>query len=255
MTRLGILGATTLTVVLLAGEVLAQRGGAVRGGMRGAVAGGLIGGDDGAATGAKIGVVTGATRAAIDRENDARATYQNTADYKSATLSNFNQEPVQILGTTPSGTAKKTKTESQILKDKKPLVGVTFPADWNVKTGDNYISAGSPDGHAYSMFVAAAGITDKQAGVKKVQEGLGNFLKDIKYDDPSETKGGAVVITGTGKAKKAGTDVVFAVGVFEAAKGQFVGAAFVVDSKLDDHYKETVRGICETIRRAKDFKE
>jgi hypothetical protein len=61
------------------------------------------------------------------------------------------------------------------------------------------------------------------------------------------------VITGTGMAKKAGRDVVFAVGVFEADKGEFVGAAFVVDARVDDHYKETIRGICETIRRAKDF--
>ena len=32
-----------------------------------------------------------------------------------------------------------------------------------------------------------------------------------------------------------------------------VAAAFVVDSKIEDHYKETVRGICQTIRRANDF--
>jgi len=47
--------------------------------------------------------------------------------------------------------------------------------------------------------------------------------------------------------------MLFAAGLFEAAKGQLVGAAFVVDSKVEDHYKDTVRGICETIRRAEDF--
>ena len=62
-----------------------------------------------------------------------------------------------------------------------------------------------------------------------------------------------MVITGTGKGKKAGVDVVFAAGFFDAGKGQLVGAAFVVDSKIEDHYKETIRGICQTIRRAKDF--
>ena len=62
-----------------------------------------------------------------------------------------------------------------------------------------------------------------------------------------------MVITGTGKGKKAGVDVVFAAGLFDAGKGQLVGAAFVVDSKIEDHYKETVRGICQTIRRAEDF--
>jgi hypothetical protein len=255
MKRLGILGVLALAVALLACDVLAQRGGAARGGMRGAVAGGMINGSDGAATGAKIGAVTGATRAAIDREAEARTQYQTTGEYQNATLSNYNQAPMEILGATPTGDAKKTKTESLIRKDGKPLLGVTFPTDWNVRTGDNYISAVSPDGHAYSMFVAAAGITDKQAGVKKVKDGLEYYLKEVKYDEPSETKGGATVITGTGKGKKAGVDAVFAVGLFEADKGQFVGAAFIIDSSLDKHYKETVRGICETIRRAKDFTE
>jgi hypothetical protein len=89
--------------------------------------------------------------------------------------------------------------------------------------------------------------------MKMVQAGLENYLKEIKYDEPVETKGGALVITGEGKAKKAGVDVVVAAAVFEAGPGQLVGAAFVVDSHVDDHYKETVRGICQTIRRAADF--
>jgi hypothetical protein len=42
------------------------------------------------------------------------------------------------------------------------------------------------------------------------------------------------VITGTGKAKKAGVDVVFAAAVLDAGNGQLVGAAFVVDAKMDD---------------------
>jgi hypothetical protein len=105
------------------------------------------------------------------------------------------------------------------------------------------------------MLVTKEGIADKQAGIKKVKEGLEKFLKDVQYDEPSKTKGGAEVITGTGKAKKAGVDVVFAVGLFEATQGQFVGAAFVVDSKLEDYYKETIRGICQTIRRAEDFEK
>jgi hypothetical protein len=78
-------------------------------------------------------------------------------------------------------------------------------------------------------------------------------LKDIDFDDPTETKAGSLVITGTGKAKKADVPVVFAAAVFDAGNGQLVGAAFVVDAKMDDHYKDTVRGICETLRRAKDF--
>jgi hypothetical protein len=103
------------------------------------------------------------------------------------------------------------------------------------------------------MLVSLEGVADKETAIKKVKQGLANYLKDINYDEPKETKGGAVVITGTGKAKMAGVDVAFAAGIFDAGKGQLVGAAFVVDSKIEDYYKETVRGICQTIRRAEDF--
>ena len=254
MTKLGILGVTSLALAMLASDALAQRrGGAVSGGMRGAVVGGMVGGSEGAATGAKIGVVTGATRAAINRETQTRTEYQATTEYQNAQRSNFNETPPEVLGATAAGTAKKPSEEAVIRKNGKPIVGITFPSDWNQKTGDNYISAVSGDGQAYSMLVTLDGVADKQAGIEKVKSGLAKYLNDIKYDEPSETKEGAVVVTGTGKGKKAGVDIVFAAGLFDAAKGQLVGAAFVVDSKVEDHYKDTVRGICETIRRAEDF--
>jgi len=213
----------------------------------------MVGGSQGAATGAKIGVVTGATRGAINREARARTQYQATTEYQNDPRSNFNEAPPEVLGATAGGAAAKPSGEAVIRKDGKPLVGITFPSDWNQMTGDNYISAVSGDGQAYSMLVTLEGVAEKQTAIKKVKEGLENHLKDIKYDEPSVTKGGAVVITGTGKAKKAGVDVAFAAGVFDAGKGQLVGAAFVVDVKIEDYYKETVRGICQSIRRAEDF--
>jgi hypothetical protein len=256
MTKLRILGVTCVALAVLASDALAQRrggGGAARGGVRGAAIGGMVGGSEGAATGAKVGVVTGATRGAINRETQARTQYEASAAYQNAQHSNFNEAPPEVLGAGAAGTATKPSGEAVIRKDGKPIVGITFPSDWNQKTGDNYISAASRDGQAYSMVVILEGVADKQAGIKKVKEGLENHLKDVKYDEPSETKGGAVVITGTGTGKKAGVDVVFAVGFFDAGKGQHVGAAFVVDSKMEDYYKETIRGICQTIRREADF--
>jgi hypothetical protein len=219
------------------------------------VVGGIVGGSEGAATGAKIGVVTGATRAAIDREAQARTQYEGTTEYQSAPRSNFEEAPPEVLGVTATGTAKKANEEAVIRKDGKPIVGITFPPDWAQKTGDNYISAVSGDGEAYAMLVAAERGTDKQAAINKLKGGLEGYLKDIKFDEPSETKGGATVITGTGKGKKAGVDVVFAAALFDAGKGQPVGAAFVVDAKMEDHYKATIRGICETLRRSQDFAE
>jgi len=249
MTRTTILAATSFAIALFAADALAQRGGAVRGGMRGAVVGDLVGGE----SGAKVGAVVGATRGAINKETQARTQYQGTAEYQNAEHSNFNEAPPEVLGTTATGAAKKPDGEAVIRKDGKPIVGITFPSDWNQKVGDNYISAASGDGQAYSMLVILDGVSDKQVGIKKIKEGLANHLKDVKYDEPSETKGGAVLVTGTGKGKKAGVDVVFAAGLFDAGKGQLVGAAFVVDSKIEDHYKETIRGICQTLRRAEDF--
>ena len=246
-------GVTALGLLVMAQTAVSQRGGAVRGGMRGAVVGNAVGGSEGAEKGAKIGVVTGATRPAIDRETTARTQYQTTAEYQNATRSNFNEAPPEVLGTAATGTATKPSGEAVIRKDGKPLVGITFPADWKQKTGDNYVAAVSEDGQAYAMLATLDGIADKEAGIKKVKTGLETYLKDIKYDEQAETKGGALVITGTGKGKKAGVDVVFAAAVFDAGKGQLVGAAFVVDSKIDDHYKETVSGICQTLRRAEDF--
>ena len=256
MTRLRIFGVAVLAMVTLAPHAMAQRrgGGAVNGGMRGAVVGGMVGGSEGAATGAKIGVVTGATRAAVNRETQARSQYYSTTDYQNAQHSNFYEAPPETFGTTAAGTPTKPGVEAVIRKDDKPVVGITFPSDWNQKTGANYISAVSGDGQVYSMLVLLKGVDDKQAGIKKVEEGLAkNYLTDVKFDEPRETKGGAKVITGTGKGKKSGVDVVFAAGVFDAGEGQFVGAAFVADSKIENYYKETVRGICQTIRRTKDF--
>jgi hypothetical protein len=253
MSKLQFLAVSALCLGVMAHDATAQRGGAVRGGMRGAVAGDILGGSQGAATGAKIGVVTGATRAAINREAQARTQYQGTAEYQAASRSNFNEAAPEIGASTASAKAAKPSGEAVIRKDGKPLVGITFPADWKEKTGEGYISAVSGDGQAYSMLVVLDGVTDAKDGIKKVKGGLENYLKDIKYDEPTETKKGAHVVTGTGKAKKAGVDVVFAAAVFDAGKGQLVGAAFVVDAKIEDHYKETIRGICQTLRRSEDF--
>ena len=87
-------------------------------------------------------------RAAVGRETQARTQYESTAEYQNAPHSNFNEAPPEVLGTTASGTAKKAGEEAVIRKDGKPIVGITFPSDWNQKTGDNYISAVSGDGRS-----------------------------------------------------------------------------------------------------------
>jgi uncharacterized protein YcfJ len=263
MTRYQILGMAALALLTLARDATAQRGGAVRSGARGAVVGGLVGGESGAATGAKVGVVTGAVRS-VGQEAQARAQYQATPAYQSAPRSNFNQAPPAVLGTAaPAATAPPaaavppaaTASSAEVIlqKNGKPLVGVTLPADWKQATGPSYVSGVSADGQAYAMIATLDGAADNRAGVDKVKQGLLRYLQDIKYDDETETKRGALVVTGTGKGKKSGVDVVFAVGVMDAGARQIVGAAFLVDSRIEDYYKETIRQICQTVRIGDDF--
>ncbi len=255
MRKLFILGVPAVILVMLAPDAMAQRrGGAVSGGVRGAVVGGIVGGSEGAATGAKIGVVTGATRAAVNREAQRRAEYQTTAAYVNAPHSDFATVPPQVLATTPpaetapAAAATAPGGEALVRKDGKPVVGITYPSDWKQVTGDRYVSAVSADGQAYSMIVALEGVADKDAGIVKVKQGLEHYLQDIKFDDPTETKRGTVVVTGTGKGKKSGVAVVFAAGVLDAGAGQLAGVAFVVDARIEQYYKETLRQICQTIR-------
>jgi hypothetical protein len=255
MTRLHILGVSALALTLWASDALAQRrGGAVSTGVRGAVVGGMVGGSAGAETGAKIGAVTGATRAAVDREAERRANYQSSAAYQSAPASNFATAQPQVLAATPATSptpapvANPTGAETIIRKDGKPVIGVTFPADWKLSTGDHHVSAVSADGEAYSMVATMDGAADKPAAIASIKHGLERYLQDIKFDETTETKRGALVVTGTARGKKPGVDVVFAAGVLDAGAGQIAGAAFVVDARIEDHYKDAVRYICETIR-------
>jgi hypothetical protein len=132
-------------------------------------------------------------------------------------------------------------------------VGITYPSDWKQKTGDRFVSAVSPDGHAWSGIATLEGAKDKRAGITRLKQELEKYLQNINYDDPAETKGGTQIVTGTGKAKKAGIDVVFAAGVFDAGPGQLAGVAFVADKDLEDHYKEAGRYICQTIRTGEDL--
>jgi uncharacterized protein YcfJ len=266
MTKFHMLGVAALAFMMLAPDATAQVvGGAARGGVRGAVVGGLVGGESGRETGARIGAVAGAART-VGNEVQARAQYQATPAYQSAPRSDFSVAPPQVLPTSAPTTATAAPTAATAAPAaattapaaattaggeavlRKPIIGVTFPSDWRMVTGDRYISAVSRDGQAYGMIAILEGATDKPEGITRVKQMLPHYLHDIKFDDQTETKRGATVVTGTANGNKTGVNVVFAVGVMDAGAGQMVGAAFVVDAGIEDHYKETIRQICQTIR-------
>ena len=202
MAKLRILGAVALAVLMLAPDAMAQRrggGGAVSSGMRGAMVGGMVGGSSGAQTGAKVGVVVGATRGVAERsadrrgmdsETQSRTQYESSAAYQNAQHSDFNEAPPEVIVTSASGSASATPStqpaasgdEAIIRKDGKPIVGITYPSDWKQKAGDNYVSAISPKGNAWSVIATLDGAKDKEAGIKKVKQGLEKYLQNIEYD-------------------------------------------------------------------------
>ena len=265
MTKSRFLGVAVLALLMLVPEAMAQRrgggGGAARGGMRGAVVGGMAGGSEGAKKGAAVGVAAGATRAAVNRsadrramdsESQSRSAYESSTEYENAQHSDFSESPPDLLAS-PSDKSATPGGEAIISKDGKQIVAITYPSDWKQKEGDNSVSAISKKGNAWSALALLDGVKDKQDGITKLKQGLEKCLKDIEYDDVTKTDRGALLITGSGKGKKAGTEATFAVAVFEAAPKQLAGVAFIVDKSVDERYKEAARYIVKTIQVEKDL--
>ncbi len=105
-----------------------------------------------------------------------------------------------------------------------------------------------------SLFATSGGGSGPASRNREGQRGLEQHLRGISYDEVVATQRGARLVTGTGKAKKSGVAVVFATAVFDVS-GQVAGAAFVVDARIEDlykeatrQYKEAIRQICQTIR-------
>jgi hypothetical protein len=241
--------------MLVADNAMAQRGGAVPGGMRGAAIGGMVGGQEAA----RVGAVVDATRGAVNREQQVRAKYYTTPEYQNSPRSDFNAAPPQIFATaapaaaSPSPAATTSGGETVLRKDGKPVVGITYPADWKQSTGEHQVTVVSPDGQAWSGMALLSGVTNKQAGINKIKEEIENHLTEVSYDQLAMSKNGTLFVIGSGKGKMTGVDVIFAVCILDAGKSQLVGVAFVVDSKIEDHYKDTIGSICETIRSTNDF--
>ena len=146
-----------------------------------------------------------------------------------------------------------TGEEAVIRKNGKPVVGDGLSVGLEAKNGNPLCLRCECRWSRLVRNCHTRGHKDKQAGITRIKQELEKYLQEINYDDPTKTKGGAQIVTGTGKAKRAGVDVVFAAGVFEATPGQLAGIAFVADKDLNDHYKEAARYICGTIRTGEDL--
>jgi hypothetical protein len=78
-------------------------------------------------------------------------------------------------------------------------------------------------------------------------------LTEIKYDELTETEGGALVLSGTGKGKKSGVEVVFTSAVFQTGPDRFAGIAFIVDADIEKYYEKTALAIFESVLVEADF--
>jgi hypothetical protein len=232
--------------------------------MRGAMVGGMAGGSEGAKKGAKVGVAAGVTRnvaersadrRGVDSEDQSRAVYESSDEYKNAEHSDFDESPPEVLSASPSDESTKEGGEATIEKDGKPIVEIVFPPNWKQKSGKNSASATSPKGNAWAAIATIDGAKDKEAGLKSIRGQIEKYLDGAEFDELTKTERGALLITGSGKVRKSGIPVVFAIGVFKANPDQLAAAAFVADKNIEDQYKEAVRYMCKTIRGGDELGE
>ena len=90
-------------------------------------------------------------------------------------------------------------------------------------------------------------------GVTAVKEGLEDYLEEIKYDELTETESDSLVLSGTGKGKESGVDLVFTSAVFESGPERFAGIVFIVDADIEKYYEKTVLAICQSVLVEADF--
>lgn len=136
----------------------------------------------------------------------------------------------------------------------KAILGVSYPADWKQVIEKNSVVSTSEDGTAWSVISTMDEIQDQPAGMTKIKEGLEDYLKEIKYDETTKTESGSLVLSGTGKGKKTGVDVVFTSAVFMSGQ-RHCGIVFIVDADIEKYYEKTVLAICESILVEEDFAE
>jgi hypothetical protein len=134
----------------------------------------------------------------------------------------------------------------------KAILGISYPADWKQVVDKNHVIATSEDGQAWSVISTLDGIEDHQSGVNKIKEGLEEYLKEIQYDETAKTESGSTVVSGTGKGKESGVDVVFTSAVFTSGQ-KHCGMVFIVDADIEKYYEKTILAICKSVLVAEDF--
>jgi len=133
-------------------------------------------------------------------------------------------------------------------------LGVSYPADWKQVVEKNHVIATSEDGQAWSVISTLEDIEDQPAGIQKIKEGLQDYLKEIQYDETTTTESGSLVLSGSGKGKQSGVDVVFTSAVFLSGK-KHCGLVFIVDADIEKYYEKTVLAICDSVLLEEDFPE
>ena len=134
----------------------------------------------------------------------------------------------------------------------KAILSVSYPADWKQVLDKNHVIATSADGQAWSVISTMDGIQDHQSGIDKIKAGLEEYLKEIQYDETVETESGSTVLSGTGKGKTSGVDVVFTSAVFTSGE-KHCGIVFIVDADIEQYYEKAILAICRSVLVEEDF--
>jgi heat shock protein HslJ len=151
--------------------------------------------------------------------------------------------------------ANSVQAHDIVLRDQgKAILGVSYPSDWKQVVEKSSVIATSDDGLAWSVISTLDEIQDQAAGIEKIKAGLEDYLEEIQYDETTKTESGALILSGTGKGKKSGVDVVLTSAVFLSGQ-KHCGIVFIVDADIEKYYEKTVLAICESILVEEDFAE
>ena len=95
------------------------------------------------------------------------------------------------------------------------------------------------------MIATLEGPADNQAGIAKVKQGLEKYLQDIRNDSLTKTKRGGCSPAPV-RARSPASPWCSRLEYSIQARGDSPGRR-LSSMPLDEHYKETVRQICQTI--------
>ncbi len=127
---------------------------------------------------------------------------------------------------------------------------ITIPDTWKVEEEEGLFVASSPDGEAAVVLtmIEAEGV---EAGIKAAVEQIETQYKDLKYDDPVETKINGLDVwgfDGSGLLKETNSKCSFSIALIVSPSGKIMFFHCVISENVKDKYDKDVDKIIESIK-------